>query len=140
MGWGSPSSGVRVKKQGKAGWAQGWGDGAEEDSERQECPLQMPISETCITGNAREGLCPQFYRPGNHEGRAASAQWLCLLSFLRKCSLVPGRWSQLHKDAGLGMEPGLHGQDLRVSRAVCFCYDSTMFCGSGPTVDLLVCH
>lgn len=33
------------------------------------------VSETCITGNAREGLCPQFYRPGNHEGRAASAQW-----------------------------------------------------------------
>lgn len=42
VGWGSPSSGARVKKQGKAGWAWGWRDGAEEDSERRECPLQMP--------------------------------------------------------------------------------------------------
>lgn len=25
VGWGSPSSGARVKKQGKAGWARGWG-------------------------------------------------------------------------------------------------------------------
>lgn len=147
MGWGSPSSGARVKKQGKAGWARGWGDGAEEDSERQECPLQMPSLLWSAYGVPQCQGMP--VKVSAHSAIPVTMKAEPLLSCgpdscpsLENAlwSLVTGHSSTQMLGQGRSQEPGLHGQDLKVSRASCLCYDSAMFCGSGPSVDVLVCH